>query len=203
MNLRADVEARLVEVGQEKDVAARLADYARLLDRWGRVHNLVKFASAAELVDRHLLDSLAAVANMEEARGLLVDVGSGGGLPGVPLLVAKPGWRGLLLEPRTKRWAFLREVIRELGLDAEVQACRFQDAKITVPPDVIAARAVGQHDVLLTWAASRLAPAGRVLLWVGRDEGKRLGTLSDWHVVSSPLPTLERGVLVCLRPCFT
>lgn len=203
MSLRLEVELRLVEAGQDHEVAARLADYAELLDRWGRVHNLVKFSGARELVDRHLLDSLAAVANLDEPRGFLVDVGSGGGLPGVPLLVARPGWSGLLLEPRRKRWAFLRTVIRELGLDAEVEACRFQETTMGEAPSVVTARAVGRHDDLLGWAAGRLAPGGRVLLWVGREEGKRLAGLSDWRVVSSPLPTLEQGVLVCLRPCFT
>ncbi len=203
MSLRAEVELRLVEAGQDRVVAGRLADYAELLDRWGRVHNLVKFRDARELVDRHLLDSLAAVANLEEPRGILVDVGSGGGLPGVPLLVARPGWRGLLLEPRRKRWAFLRAVIRELGLDAEVEACRFEETTMSESPSVVTARAVGRHDDLLTWAAGRLARHGRVLLWVGQEEGKRLAGLSDWRVVSSPLPTLEQGVLVCLRPCFT
>ena len=203
MSLGAEVERRLVEAGQDPDVAARLADYAQLLDRWARVHNLVKFKNAEELVERHLLDSLAAVASLDTARGFLVDVGSGGGLPGVPLLVARPGWRGLLLEPRRKRWAFLRAVIRELGLDAEVEACRFQETTMSEAPNVVTARAVGDHDVLLSWAAGWLQRDGRVLLWVGREEGKRLAGLDGWHVVSSPLPTLEQGVLVCLRPCFT
>ncbi len=59
--------------------------------------------------------------------GALLDIGSGAGLPGVPLLIARPGWRGVLLEPRQKRWAFLRLVVRELGLECTVERSRYQD----------------------------------------------------------------------------
>ncbi len=64
-----------------------------------------------------------------EGEGTLLDVGSGAGLPGVPLLIARPGWRGVLLEPRQKRWAFLKTVIRELELDAEAVDRRYEELR--------------------------------------------------------------------------
>ncbi len=184
--------------------AGRLAIYLELMERWNRTHNLVRFGDREELVVRHVLESLAGGPFLEGDRGLLVDVGSGAGLPGVPLLVVRPEWRGLLIEPRRKRWAFLCTVIRALDLDAEAIECRYEDA----PPgpataDAVVSRAMGGHGNLLEWAAPRLAAGGRVLLWVGGEEARRLEAMSGWRVVTSPLPGLERGRLAVCKPCST
>ena len=95
----------------------RLTRYAELVERWSGRHNLVRFSNRSELVQRHILEALAA-APLLKGSGRLLDVGSGAGLPGVPLLAVRPQWGGVLLEPRQKRWAFLRTVVRELGLEA-------------------------------------------------------------------------------------
>ena len=99
----------------------RLIRYAGLLERWSERHNLVCFSSRAELVERHILDSLEAAPLLERS-GRLLDVGSGAGLPGVPLLAVRPLWSGVLLEPRQKRWAFLRTAIRENDADKMARA---------------------------------------------------------------------------------
>ncbi len=91
----------------------RMVRYAELLEEWSARHNLVRFFDRRELVHRHLLDANAG-ARLLAGAGRLLDVGSGAGLPGVPLLIAQPRWEGILLEPRQKRWAFLKRVIREL-----------------------------------------------------------------------------------------
>jgi len=197
------VREALAAAGVAEPLAGRLEAYAALLDRWGRVHNLVRYADADELVRRHLLDALAGVAHLPETPGLLVDVGSGAGLPGVPLLLARPEWRGLLVEPRQKRWAFLRTVVRELGLDAEVARSRFENLEVPDGAAAVTARALGRHDALLDWAGGVLGPGGRVLLWVGRAELDRLRRAGGWRVVSSPLPTLDEGFLARLERCFT
>ncbi len=199
----SEFRSLLRAAGIDGALAGRLAAYAALLDRWARVHNLVRYRDEAELVQRHLLDALAGVPHLPEPEGLLIDVGSGAGLPGIPLLLARPGWRGVLVEPRQKRWAFLRTAVRELGLDATVERERFQELKPGPVATAISARALGGHDALLDWASGVLAPGGRVLLWVGAGEAERLGRRPDWRVVSSPLPTLEQGVLARLEPCFT
>jgi 16S rRNA (guanine527-N7)-methyltransferase len=185
------------------DGSAQLVRYAELLERWSQTHNLVRWRSRRELVDRHIADALAAGPLLSDD-GRLLDVGSGAGLPGVPLLVAHPGWRGVLLEPRQKRWAFLRLVIRELGLDAEAHRVRYQDyCDQGGTFDLVVARALGGHEQLLGWARSRLSRVGQVLLWTTTDEGERLAELPQWRVLSSALPSLDRGRLVQLRPCFT
>lgn len=197
-------ELLLREQVEDAEVRWRLARYLALLERWGATHNLVAETTPEKLVGRHVLESLAALQALPTRPGLLVDVGSGAGLPGVPLLCAASGWRGVLVEPRQKRWAFLRLVIRELRLDAEAVRVRFQD----LPPtpegiSVICARALGRHGELLRWARSRLAGGGKVLLWTTVEGCAELSREARWHVVSSPLPDLSSGRLAELQPCFT
>lgn len=182
--------------------AARLAHYAELVEHWSRRHNLVRYASRRELVERHILDALAGAPALS-GRGRLLDVGSGAGFPGVPLLVVRPGWRGVLVEPRQKRWAFLRHVIRELELDAEAECVRYRDLAADVAWDRITARALGGHEDLLAWARSHLADDGEVVLWLTLEAERALAGVAGWRVLSSPLPGLDRGRLCRLRPCFT
>jgi 16S rRNA (guanine527-N7)-methyltransferase len=180
----------------------RMVRYAVLLERWAAHHNLVRFDDRHELVQRHLVDSMAALPFLGRGESLL-DVGSGAGLPGIPLLVAADEMEGVLLEPRQKRWAFLRTVVRELELSATVERARYQD----IAPDgrwsLITARAVGDHEYLLNWARGRLAEGGRVALWITEEDERRLSRLDGWRVLSSKLPGLDRGRLVRLQPCFT
>ena len=180
----------------------RLVCYAELLERWSGHHNLVRYSSREELVQRHILDALAA-APLLEGGGRLLDVGSGAGLPGVPLLAARPVWRGVLLEPRQKRWAFLRTVVRELGLSAEVVRSRYQDLSEGRPFDRITVRALGDHLAFLEWARGRLAVAGEILLWTTVEGLATIEAVEGWRVLSSQLPGLECGRLARLQPCFT
>ena len=118
-------------------------------------------------------------------------------------MVASPGWRGTLLEPRQKRWTFLRLVIRELGLDAVAECRRYQDLGPGPAWDRIIARAVGGDDALLEWAGARLRPGGEVVLWITEPAERRLSALPGWRVLSSALPGSDHGRLCRLQPCFT
>jgi len=180
----------------------RLARYAELVERWSGRHNLVRFSSREELVQRHILDALAATPLLR-GTGSLLDVGSGAGLPGVPLLAVRPQWGGVLLEPRQKRWAFLKTVVRELGLEAEVLRSRYQDLGESPPFDLVTVRAVGGHEELLEWARNRLTRVGEVVVWTTIDGEAALEAVSGWRVLSSQLPGLDCGRLARLQPCFT
>jgi len=180
----------------------RLVCYAELLETWSRRHNLVRYSGREELVTRHLLDSMAAGPLMGDG-GRLVDVGSGAGLPGVPLLATRPGFSGVLVEPRQKRWAFLKLVIRELGLDAEAERARFQDLGKNPPWNAVTVRAVGKQREILDWACSRLAANGAVFLWTTEKAEVGLREMVNWRVLSSPLPGLDDGRLIRMQPCFT
>jgi 16S rRNA (guanine527-N7)-methyltransferase len=185
------------------DDLRRLVRYAELLERWSAAHNLVSWGTREELVQRHIADALAGQAVLG-ARGCLLDVGSGAGLPGIPLLAAVPEWRGVLLEPRQKRWAFLRLVARELDLQVEVVRQRYQEYRGSEGPfDVVTARALGGYGELVRWSRNQLKDGGRVLLWATVDLERRLRELPGWRVLSSPLVGTERGRLVQMVPCFT
>ncbi|MEE4270968.1 MAG: 16S rRNA (guanine(527)-N(7))-methyltransferase RsmG [Thermoanaerobaculales bacterium] len=188
----------LLENHVEGAALDRMVRYAELLERWSQRHNLVRFSDRRELVERHLLDALAG-APLLEGSGRLLDVGSGAGLPGVPLLAVSPGWRGVLLEPRHKRWAFLKMAIRELDLSAEAEASRYEDLGGDARFDLITCRAVGNHEGLLAWARERLVDGGGVALWTTEDDERRVSRVAGWRVLSWPLVRLQRGRLVLLR----
>ncbi len=193
---------RLLAPHVDAEAVARLARYAELLERWSARHSLVRFADRRELVERHILDALAGAPILGSV-GRLLDVGSGAGLPGVPLLVVRPGWQGVLLEPRSKRWAFLRTVIRELGLAAEAVCSRYRELPGESRWDCITARALGGYEDLLAWSRDVLSERGEVVLWTTVDTEARLAALPRWRVLSSALPGLDRGRLCRLQPCFT
>ena len=194
---------RLKGCGLDAASVARLESYVALLQRWSRRHNLVSFRSEAELLQRQVLEVLPALEEFNGS-GVLVDVGSGAGFPGVPLLAVRPQWKGVLLEPRQKRWAFLRTVVRELGVDAEVVRMRYQDWRWDDPVDRVVSRAVGGWEEMLGWAEGALAREGSVVLWIGsEDAGKLARRLEGWHMLSSPLMGLERGTVTFFRRCFT
>jgi 16S rRNA (guanine527-N7)-methyltransferase len=184
---------------ESQEACAKLARFAELVERWSRTHNLVAFRDRQELVSRHILDALCGEQALGE-KGSLLDIGSGAGLPGVPLLIARPGWHGVLLEPRQKRWAFLKLVNRELDLGAEVIQARYQDLEDrSIRYDAISIRALTCDSSMLEWARSRLARAGEILIWTTQENLGRLRDLQGWHVISCPLVSLEQGRLARLR----
>ena len=186
----------------EGETLVKLVAYAELLERWSARHNLVHYDDRRELVERHIADALVAAPQLAGS-GSLIDIGSGAGLPGVPLLVAQPLWRGLLLEPRQKRWAFLRLVIRELDLPCEVERTRYQDLEPGPRWDLVTARAVGGHADLVFWAADHLNTEGAVLLWATEKVEAKLRQLAGWRVLSSALPAFDHGRLCRVQKCFT
>jgi 16S rRNA (guanine527-N7)-methyltransferase len=97
---------------------AKLLAYLALLDKWNRVYNLTAVRDAERMVSHHLLDSLAAVPYFGEgANDAVLDVGSGGGLPGIPLAIARPELQVTLIDSIAKKTAFLLQAKAELGLD--------------------------------------------------------------------------------------
>jgi len=141
-----------------------LAGFADVLDVWSRKTNLLSCGSARELVERHLLDSLA-ISPLLPKEGPLVDLGSGAGFPGLPLAIQRPDQTFLLVEARRKRVSFLREVRRTLQLpNVEVHEGRAED-----PPSEYASvaagvmtRAVWSGGEIAAIAPMWLAPKGRV-----------------------------------------
>ena len=140
----------------------RFLDFLRLLERWAGKFNLISASSRGEVVDRHLLDSLAALELVEDA-ARIADLGSGAGFPGLPIAIARPAARVFLVESRSHRANFLRQAIRTTAAtNAEVVESRGRELADARAVDLVIARGVRFADVA-AFAAEALAPAGRLL----------------------------------------
>ena len=150
------------------NVDARLRSYAGLLEEFAPPLGLIAPGDMADLWHRHILDSLRGLPCLRNADREIVDVGSGAGLPGVPLAVACPDRHFVLLDSNRRRGGFLELVVERLGLsNANVVVRRIEEADLRA--DVCLARAFAP--LLETWnACSRLLnPQGKVLYYAGRS----------------------------------
>lgn len=113
--LEAGVDA--LGIDRAETVVAKLLDYAALLSKWNRTYNLTAIRDPLGVVTHHLLDSLSAVPHLPLGAGArIADVGSGGGLPGIPLAIARPQWHVTVNDSSEKKAAFLRQAAIELAL---------------------------------------------------------------------------------------
>lgn len=131
----------------------KLLAYLSLLQRWNRAYNLTAIDQPAEMVARHLLDSLSILPWLQGHE--VLDAGTGAGLPGVPLAIARPEVHFRLVDSNGKKVRFLRQVRRELDLpNIEPIQARLESLTLDPPPDLLTARA--------------LAPLARLVEWHGR-----------------------------------
>ncbi|MDG2308112.1 MAG: 16S rRNA (guanine(527)-N(7))-methyltransferase RsmG [Candidatus Binatia bacterium] len=160
--------ARELSVELDEGQVAGIGQYLDLLAGWNLRTNLLATKDRAGLLERHIVDSLAAASLVSEAGpgARVLDIGSGGGLPGVPLAIACPDARITLLEPRRKKVSFLRQVSRQGSTwNMSVEGCRTDElAQRSVEPfDVAVSRAVFAPDALPA-AAAPLVRAGGLLV---------------------------------------
>lgn len=156
--------------------AQTLAGFLTLLLQWNRVHNLTGIRDRAELIDRHLVESLALEAFL--GQGAVADIGSGGGLPGLPLAIRRPDTPFTLIESRRKRVSFLRHAAATLGLDnVEVAHGRVEALELPEFATVLA-RAVAPPAELLALATPLVAAGGRLVLLTGADKGRAIVELA-------------------------
>jgi 16S rRNA (guanine527-N7)-methyltransferase len=154
------------------DPSELLRAYARLVREWAPRLDLVSPGDLERFEERHVQDSVRAAPLLDELPdGPCVDVGSGAGLPGIPLAVARPGRPWRLIEPRKRRAAFLDEVVRELGLGCEVVVKTAQEA--ARDPALVGAHVLATARALAPPAAVRemceplLRPGGVTLVFTG------------------------------------
>jgi 16S rRNA (guanine527-N7)-methyltransferase len=145
--------------------------YIDLLLRWNRRISLTAITSPEEIVRTHFAESLLATKTTDQVHGRLADVGTGAGFPGVPLKMHVPSLRLSLIEPNSKKCAFLSEVVRTLEIkEVEIIQKRYEDVRRPDPPfDIVTARALGQFREFAEWAESVLATNGHVMVWTGPD----------------------------------
>jgi 16S rRNA (guanine527-N7)-methyltransferase len=185
----AELEAGLAALGLDPALAPRLLAYRDLLARWNRTYNLTAVRVPAQMVARHLLDSLALaphLAALAARAGRLADLGTGPGLPGIPLAIALPGLQVALVESTGKKARFLREAVRVLGLgNAAVVESRIEAYDEPGRFDAITARALATIPRILELGGHLLAPGGRLLAMKGQRPDEELATLpGTWRVQS-------------------
>ena len=147
--------------------AERLARYLNELRRWNRAYNLTAIVEPAAMIERHIVESLALRPWLAGER--IADVGSGAGLPGLPLAIVEPARRFTLIESRGKRVRFLRHVAAALGLaNVDVRHTRVEDLRETVPFDTVLARAVAPPQDLLPMIVHLTRPGSQVLVLAGK-----------------------------------
>lgn len=216
--------ARL-EISLPPEAIDRLARYFLELKKWNRAINLVGKAADEELLERHFLDSLTILPLLKEwgFPPPLLDVGTGGGFPGLVLKAGVPELEVTLLEPRLKRVSFLKQISRTLGLDkVTILAARLEEggrlefadknqATNLGPHPVITSRAFTQIEPFLKLAAPICPPGGRVICMKGARAQEEIAewqntpaasadfTLTEQHTVSLPFSGNPRTLLVFSR----
>jgi 16S rRNA (guanine527-N7)-methyltransferase len=166
--VRTAIEAgcRQLPVAPDEAALDQLAGLIALLARWNRTYNLTAVREPQEMVSRHLLDSLAVAPFLTAGR--LLDVGTGAGLPGLPLAILFPGQSFTLLDSNAKKLRFIRQAVAELGLNnVEVVHERMQEYQPARAFDMVISRAVASLEVLYRQASHVLAPGGRMLFMKG------------------------------------
>lgn len=161
----------------DEGLRRRLEAYLTLLGKWNRAYNLSAIRDPAEMVTLHLLDSLVVLPFVPAGR--LLDVGSGAGLPGIPLALARPELAVTLLDSNGKKTRFLRQAVLELGLaNVEVAECRAEAFRPAAPFDTIVSRAFAELGLFLRLTRPLLAPGGRWLAMKGRLDENELAEIS-------------------------
>ena len=148
----------------------RLALYKRLLLSWNERVNLIG-PEAVEHIDAHIDEAIAAAELLKPA-GEVLDFGSGGGLPAIPMAIVSPSARFHLVEADQKKWAFLKHVVRECSLSALVYGDRLQRVLPKLPDNLslVTSRAVGKPAVWVPLVAAHMSEGGRVALFLGKPE---------------------------------
>jgi len=159
----------ITTLGLELDAAALMAltKYVGLLARWNRVYSLTAVRDVAAMVPKHVLDSLAVLPLVRGPR--VLDVGTGPGLPGLILAVARPDWSFTLLDASAKKIRFVQQAILELGLsNAAVVRQRVERFAAPQTFDTVIARAFGALDTLLASCDRLVGSHTRVLAMKGK-----------------------------------
>ena len=181
------------------DVSARqqeqLMDYLTLMFKWNAVYNLTSLRDPVQMVTHHLLDSLAEVPAFMDAVNVL-DVGAGGGLPGIVLAIMIPNMKVSMIDTVHKKTAFLNQVKAELGLtNVSVYTMQVQQLAVSDKFDVITSRAFADLSDFVNWSSHLLAEQGRYIALKGtapRDEQERVP--QAWRVTKvEPLQVPRLG----------
>jgi len=195
----------LRELGMALPPGARdsLLDYVKLLAKWNRVYNLTSVRKPQDMITRHVLDSLVVLPHIEGPR--VLDIGTGAGLPGMVLAIARPEWSLVLLDSSNKKLRFVRQAVAELGLEnVEVAHSRIEDYRAE-PFDAVVSRAFSSLQDMLAQGSRLCRPEGRLFAMKGVFPVAEMDALEHPEAVEDTLPLQVPGLdaarhLVIMRP---
>lgn len=191
---RIVARAGLVGVSVSETLGEELARYLGLLLRWNKRMNLTALTDDESGIDRLVVEPLLAVGHLAGDPVRLVDIGSGGGSPAVPMRLARPEIRLQMVERKARKAAFLREVVRQLSLSgSSVEACGYEELSAQFDAgdraDVVTVRAVKLGERGLRAVSGLLKEGGRLFLFEGRESESAVGAVG--FEVEGRFPLIE------------
>ncbi len=181
-----------LQISEEKQDA--MLAYIALLNRWNKVFNLTAVRNQAEMIPRHLLDSLSVSTYLQGSR--ILDVGTGAGLPGIPLAILYPERQFTLLDSNAKKIRFVRQAVIELGLkNVQTEQVRVEAYKPSFMFDTVITRAFAALAEIIDLTSHLLSPTGQLLAMKSRQTQNEL-TVSNLQgrpveIISLQVPQLE------------
>src|SRR5207244_1398791 len=174
---------RSLGLSLSREAREKLDDYVALLSKWNRTHNLTAIREPARMVTHHLLDALSVLPHLPPTAGIhVLDVGAGGGVPGIPLAIARPDWNVVLVDANQKKVALLTQAAIELPLgNVRAIAARVEDLAIEPRFEVVIARAFADLETFAAVSEKHLAANGKLYAMKG--------TLPEAEIAALP-PTI-------------
>lgn len=196
--------------GPADDPATQKLDaWLDLLVKWNRTFNLTAIRDRAQMVTHHVNDALAILPHLPQVDTLrLLDIGTGAGVPGIPIAIARPHWELVLLDSNSKKIAFVTQAAAELGLrNVTAVVARAEVWRARMPFDVVVSRAFSDLAAFAALAAPHVAPGGSMVAMKGVYPAAELAALPPGvEVLATPrLDVLGIGAerhLVVMRSAF-